>query len=301
MKQRPNIVIIMTDQQRADFTQVEGFPLDTTPFIDGLGRSGVRFNRAYSTMPVCAPARCSLFSGRFPKATRVRENGGRRNMFGPPDLVDLLREQGYSINISGKNHSHFSRESFDFASLYHHVGAADPQARTPEEERMDRWLKNLDHSVSEEPTPFALELQPAWRVVRDAIEALSRRDERPFFLWLSFAEPHNPYQVPEPYFSLFPEGEIPLRACGPEAAGSKGPIWRWERRLIEEKRPGYDDQWRRYRANYCGMLRLIDDQIERFFGYLDAEGLRPAEEGCGHPGVPDPSAPDLSGPRHRAR
>ena len=63
MADQPNIVIIMTDQQRADFTRSEGFALDTTPFVDALGRSGVRFRNAYTPMPVCAPARCSLFTG----------------------------------------------------------------------------------------------------------------------------------------------------------------------------------------------------------------------------------------------
>src|SRR5919202_3749929 len=99
----------------------------------------------------------------------------------------------------------------------------------------------------------------------------------PFFLWLSFPEPHNPYQVPEPYFSLFPEEAVPERVAGPEALARKtGPLgekWRWERHLIEASYPGYDAHWRRYRANYCGMLRLLDDQLRRFVGRLQARGL----------------------------
>ena len=68
----PNIVIIMTDQQRADFSKAEGFALDTMPFVDALAARGQRFARAYTPMPVCAPARCSMFTGRFPKATTPR-------------------------------------------------------------------------------------------------------------------------------------------------------------------------------------------------------------------------------------
>src|SRR5690606_33663830 len=116
--------------------------------------------------------------------------------------------------------------------------------------------------------------QLPYRVVSDAIECVETRDEdRPFFLWLSFAEPHNPYQVPEPYFSMFPPESVPERFAGPEAAEAKGGSWLWLRRLIEEKRPGYDEHWRRYRANYCGMIRLIDDQIRRFVSHLEAKGL----------------------------
>ena len=114
----PNIVLIMTDQQRADFSKAEGYPLDPMPFVDSLGARGVRFNRAYTPMPTCGPARCAMFSGRYPKATRVRENSGIKNIFRAKDLVETLREKDYSINISGKNHSYLKAEDFDFHSFY---------------------------------------------------------------------------------------------------------------------------------------------------------------------------------------
>ena len=268
----PNIVLIMTDQQRADFSKAEGYPLDTMPFVDALAARGVRFSHAYTPMPTCAPARSSLLTGRFPKATRVRENGGTGNIFGPDDLVDVLRDEGYSINLSGKNHSYLQTQDFDFASVYWHTGRFGG-TETPQERQMDAWLEAIDHTVHPEPTPFPLECQLPYRIVRDAIRCIDTLDHRPFFLWLSFPEPHNPYQVPEPYFSLFPEDEIPERISGPEAAEAKGGKWRWMHDLIERKRPGYDETWRRYRANYCGMLRLIDDQVRRFVEHLEARGL----------------------------
>lgn len=271
MTSPPNIVLIMVDQQRADFSQAEGFALDTTPFIDALGARGVRFGRAYTPMPVCAPARCSLLTGRFPKATRVRENSGVGNIFATADLVDVLRDRGYSINIAGKNHTYLQPRDFDFASLYNHTGSLGP-TKTPREREFDEWLKELDHGVHPAPAPFPVECQLPYRVVRDAITRVDSLDGHPFFLWLSFPEPHNPYQIPEPYFSLFPEDQMPERIAGPEAAEEKGGAWRWLRRLIERKRPGYDDGWRRYRANYCGMLRLIDDQVRRFVDHLESRG-----------------------------
>ena len=270
---QPNIVLIMTDQQRADYSRAEGFSLDTTPFADALGARGARFSRAYTPMPTCAPARCSLLTGRYPKATRVRENSGVGNISAPTDLVRTLREQGYSINLAGKNHTFLQPDDFDFAASYMHLGGGRDATRTAEEAAMDAWLADLDHGVSPVPTPFPLECQPPWRIVRDALECLDGRDERPFLLWLSFPEPHNPYQVCEPYFSLFPEEALPERVAGPETADAKGGKWRWMRQLTEEKRPGYDEQWRRYRANYCGMLRLIDDQIRRFVDGLAARDL----------------------------
>ncbi len=290
-RDRPNIVIIMCDQLRADFTRAAGFPLDTMPFVDSLGARGVRFERAYTPMPVCAPARISLFTGRFPKAHRVRQNSAIRQLYKPEgaaDLIDLLRERGYFTGLAGKNHSHLRPQALDFCSLYMHAGAVTlpgverPVALSAEEEAMDAWLRELARergSLSLEPTPFPLECQPPYRVVRDAIYCVdtAAAQRRPFFLWLSFAEPHNPYQVPEPYFSLFPPEQVPERVAGPEALARKGgPLgekWRWERALIERIRPGYDAHWRRYRASYCGMLRLLDDQIRRFVEHLRSRGL----------------------------
>ena len=62
---KPNIVVIMTDQQRADLCGREGFPLEVTPFVDRLAQENVWFNKAYTVMPASSPARCSMFTGRL--------------------------------------------------------------------------------------------------------------------------------------------------------------------------------------------------------------------------------------------
>jgi arylsulfatase A-like enzyme len=282
------VVLVMADQLRADFTRAAGFPLDTMPFLDGLGAGGARFERAYTPMPICAPARISLFTGRYPKAHRVRQNGAIRHAVYQQDLVSLLRERGYAIGLSGKNHSHLRPADFDFCSAYNHQGQAPQGAgegtvapRPPAETAFDEWLTVLARergALSLEPTPFPLECQLPQRIVRDALGWIDGRPaDDPFFLWLSFPEPHNPYQVPEPYFSLFPPEEVPARVAGPDDLqkmdGPLGEKWRWERRLLECANPGYDDHWRRYRADYCGMLRLLDDQLRRFVRHLQARGL----------------------------
>lgn len=275
MPDRPNIVIVMTDQQRADFTRAEGYPLDITPFADELGAAGARFHRAYTPMPTCGPARSSMLTGRYPKATRVRENSGLQNIQATTDITATLREHGYATYLAGKNHSFLPQSAFDWASSYMHTGGGREDRKTAADAEFDRWLHALDHGVHPEPTPFPLERQQPYRIVGDAMACVDQHDaDVPFFLWLSFPEPHNPYQVPEPYFNMFPEADIPERAAGLQAIADRGDDWRWLRTLIEEKRPGYDDAWRRYRANYLGMMRLIDDQLRRFVEHLDAIGQR---------------------------
>ena len=86
MAKKPNFVVIMTDQQRADVSGREGFPLDTTPFLDRLATQGTWFDRAYTTMPVCLPARVSMLTGRYPSATHARTNHNGADAFFETDL-----------------------------------------------------------------------------------------------------------------------------------------------------------------------------------------------------------------------
>ncbi len=268
---RPNILLVMTDQHRAGFTAAEGFGLDTMPFLDSVAATGVRIRNAYTTAPACVPARTSLLTGRFPSAHRVRQNSATHEVLRGDDLVDVLRAAGYSLHFAGKTHMYRGGADFNsFAGPYWHASGPD---RSASERDFSAWLRSIDHGPSLEPTPFPLECQYPYRIVSDAIAGLSARDrDRPFFAFVSFPEPHNPYQAPDPYFSMFGEDDVPDRWCGPEAARAKGGAWRWLADLLEQKRPGYDRLWRRYRATYCGMLRLLDDQIGRLLGHLAQEG-----------------------------
>ena len=273
MGQRPNIIIIMTDQQRADASRREGFPLDTTPFLDELATEGTWFNGAYTVMPACLPARVSMLTGRWPSATRARTNHNGRDVYYAVDLIDVLREQGYATALCGKNHSHLTPDKFDYWFEVGHTGG-NGNDRTEDEKAFDRYLDSLNHRADMQPTPFPLETQLPYRAVTAAQRWLETLDHRPFFLWLSFPEPHNPYQVPEPYFSLFPPETLPPTLADERALESKGFKFQWTRHIGEVAFPDYAEQIPRARANYYGMLRLIDDQIRRFFDFLDARGLR---------------------------
>jgi arylsulfatase A-like enzyme len=131
----------------------------------------------------------------------------------------------------------------------------------------------LDFTVAKEPTRYGVEIQFPYRIVNDAIEFITAAAERPFALWISFPLPHDPYQVPFPYFDMFPPSDLPAREVGPEALDRKGFKWRWLERLANRWNPGYDADWRRTRSNYLGMLRMIDDQMDRFIRYLDSSNL----------------------------
>ena len=273
MADKPNVVIIMTDQQRADVSAREGFELDTTPFLDEIAKQGRWFDKAYTTMPVCLPARVSMLTGRYPSATRARTNSNLEDVVYEQDLYEVMREQGYKTALCGKNHSHVGPDRIDyFFPLHHHGGIGD--GRSKEELEFDQYLASLRMRAGFEPAPHGVEVQCPFRAVTAATNWIDENGDDPFFLWLSFPEPHNPYQVPEPYFSMFPPETLPPTLSNQSSLAMKGYKYQWLRELGEIAFPDYAEQLPRVRSNYLGMLRLIDDQVGRFFAFLDARNIR---------------------------
>lgn len=274
MTNRPNILWVMTDQHRADLTSLSGSAGPVMPTLLSLARHGTTFSSASTSYPACVPARVSLLTGRYPSAHQVRQNSNAEHAYFTADLIDVLRDAGYETFFAGKPHMHRDRDDFDhFAGPYFHTGG--PQS-TPEHAAFDQWLDDLDHSVAQSPTPFPVEAQLPYRIVDGFLEDLDAArphgaDGRPFFAWVSFPEPHNPYQAPDPYHSMFHDvAERYERNAGPEVIAQLSWRYQWLRDLVEEKRPGYDSQWRTYLRTYLGMLRMIDDQIARLLDGLGA-------------------------------
>ncbi len=268
---KPNVLILMADQHRVGLTRRSGFPFDTMPALDRLAARGVAFDRAYTTAPLCVPARVSLLTGRWPHAHRVRQNPAERFAYFDKDLFQVVRAFGYKTGITGKNHSHVTPEKVDFYRSYGGSRGWTPEPAPKELVDFDTWRARLNHCVAPEPAPFPVESQFPYRIVSDAIEFIQQAGAQPFALWVSFPEPHNPYQVPKPYFDMFPPDKLPQRQAGPEALRTKGFKWQWLRQLEEQTYPGYDNTWRRTRSNYLGMLRLIDDQIGRLMRHINLD------------------------------
>jgi arylsulfatase A-like enzyme len=271
---KPNIIVIMADQHHAGLTKRSGFPLDTMPALDRLAESGVSFDRAYTCAPLCVPSRVSMLTGRWPHAHRVRQNSAAADAVFEKDIFDVVKDLGYKTGLAGKNHSYLKPGKLNFWRQYSHLGGWKPRNPSKEVVDFDQWLLIENFATELKPAPFPAEVQHPYRIVSDAMEFIQSNSGQPFALWVSFPEPHNPYQAPEPYFSMFPPDQAPQRKVGPEALDKKGFKWHWLRELEQDANPGYDLHWRRTRSNYLGMLRLIDDQIGRLVNFLDQRKLR---------------------------
>ena len=271
---RPNIVVIITDQQRADLTAREGFPCDLTPFADRMAAQGACFNRAYTPCPASGPARVAALTGRFQSVTHADSNHNLLDAVYGKDLFDVARESGYNSILVGKNHSHMTKEHADYWLPYDHLGQPVPdEEKTPENAEFDRYLKTLSFFTDLEPSRFKLENQLPYRMVTDALDWTAEHGkDKPFVMWFAVNEPHNPYQVCEPYYSMF-DGQIPDASTDASALKYKGEKYILMQKQMNECHIGTTEHMARIRANYMGMIRLVDDQIERLVEGFKEQGL----------------------------
>lgn len=275
MNTKTNVVIVMTDQQRADLRKSCGYELDTMPFLDRWAETGVDFEHAYTPNPTCMPARVSMFTGRYSQCHKARTNHNAEDACYTADLLDVLKENGYITALCGKNHSHHKVSDFDFHEETGHLGYEGEKNTTDEELEFADYLCRTGHMEMASPSPGGIEVQHPYRNVSSAFKFIDSLDgNSPFFAWISFAEPHNPYQVPNPYFDMFPPEDLPSVHAGREALETKGDRYSWLRSVWEMVLgKNIEERILRSRSNYHGMLRLIDDQFERLIEGLKERGL----------------------------
>jgi len=271
--EKPNIILIIADQRHYGVSKATGYPLNTSPTLDRLQGEGIGFQRNYCTTPLCVPSRVSMLTGRWPEATHVRMNLQANEAFFSKDVYQVARQQGYRTGLTGKNHTYLKPADVDVWREFSHEGGYVPPDAPPEVAAYDKWIKTLHFNMSEQPTPFPVTTQIPYRIVSEAVKFIDETGDQPFFLQVSFPEPHDPEQVPAPYWNMFPPETIPGRCAGPEALKNMGQRAQWEYRLQQDNYPDTEDHWRRYISNYLGALRMVDDQIARLTDHLEKRNI----------------------------
>jgi arylsulfatase A-like enzyme len=275
--ERPNLLVIITDQQQAGMMSCAGEKYVSTPAMDSLAATGARFERAYAANPVCVPSRVSMVTGHMPSHFGMRSNNEARNQ-APESAIKqamgwIIRDAGYETMYGGKTH----------------------------------WMRGM--------TPDSLGFARLTANQRDGlaeacVEFLRTKHEKPFLLVASFINPHDicymaiddytratktPAMYPKSTVERerlaealkLPEGvsrkEFFERLCPPLPPNYEVPAL--EPECITERYLGArafrayartkwsDEQWRLHRWAYCRLTEMVDAQIGRVLEALRSAGL----------------------------
>ncbi len=200
-RRKPNVIYIMTDQQRKDTLRCYGNDKAITPALDKLAAEGTLFTSCYTTQPVCSPCRSSMITGLFPNATGVVEN----NIPLRPDLFSWPRamgEKGYEVCYIGKWHlgddpvpDYFARWR-GFHTGWKHFIKEEPIYALPGQSQKDANMR--DPLGKSNVGRYRPDLETDY-----AIRFIKENRNRPFVCWLSFYPPHTPKTVPEENLALY--------------------------------------------------------------------------------------------------
>lgn len=204
---RPNVVLIITDDQGYGDLGITGNPHVKTPVIDNFARESIRFNRFYVS-PVCAPTRGSLMTGRYSLRTRIRDtsNGGAIMATEEITIAEVLKEAGYKTGIFGKWHLGCSYpfrpldQGFD-KSVIHLSGGMGEYGDYLNFSRPDSSYFNpvlLDNGKQKSFKGYCTDIY-----TEEALSFIEDNHDSPFFCYVPFNAPHTPLQVPDEYYQMY--------------------------------------------------------------------------------------------------
>ncbi|MDF1512737.1 MAG: sulfatase-like hydrolase/transferase [Anaerolineae bacterium] len=303
-KRKKNIVFILTDQQRQDSIGAYGAELALTPVVDKLAARGTRFTQAYTPCTVCSPARASLFSGLYPFQHGVVRNSADFRL-DVNNLAAPLIEAGYRLGFTGKWHiddvygpTHFGFKANDWLGYSHPAGdlymrSFRKSCKYPVNHYLE-YLKDrgLDIPMLEDVVYFpanpnfeifarqtgTVEASFEHYVTEESlelIEGFAQRGEHdaPFFVWVNFWGPHDPYILPEPYFSMFSPEDVTLSPSQQESWQDKP----WIQQRMSTHFWGTseldDATWKQAVAKYAGYCALLDWETGRIVAKLEELGI----------------------------
>ena len=277
----PNILLITTDQQRADTIAALGNPTIQTPTLDRLVREGTAFTRCYTPSPVCVPARHALATGLPPHQIGCFDN--RVDAMPFPSLMERLHSSGYQTHGVGK--MHFGPDLWRNWGFESRDTSEEIQPIESEQDDFCRFLRENGfehvvepHGVRSEmyylPQPSQLPARlhnTAW-VADRSLEFIENRDpSRPFFLWTSFIKPHPPFEVPTPWDKLYRAAEM-LPPFRPEGFEKLLTYWNHYQNRYKYRDKGYDEMLvRTLKASYYACITFIDHHVGRILAGLGEE------------------------------
>lgn len=243
---KPNVIIILTDDQGSIDTNMYGATDLYTPNMDRLAKEGVRFTQFYAAAPVCSPSRAALLTGKtnlragLPNNVPIPENAQRSGRFGMPTeqvtMAEMLKQEGYYTALVGKWHLGHRKQNLPNAQGFDHFfghqrGCIDNYSHTfywagPNKHDLYRNAEEVYY-----PGEHFSDL-----MVNEVKQVIDKAEEQPFFVYWAFNAPHYPYQGTTEWLDFYKDLPTP-------------------------------------RKEYAAFISNTDEKIGEVLEYLDRKGL----------------------------
>ena len=188
---RPNLLLVTIDTLRPDHLHCYGYDQIQTPSIDSLATDGIRFEQAYTPIPITLPSHTVMLTGTYPMMSGMHDFSGNNLNPEQATLATVLRERGYDTGAV--------------------IAAAVLDRRFGLNHGFDFYYDHFNFSRLSETNLDFME-RPANEVIDQALKWLAKPRQRPFFLWVHLYDPHHPYNPPAPFKQTYSanlyDGEI---------------------------------------------------------------------------------------------
>jgi arylsulfatase A-like enzyme len=293
---RPNVLVVMCDQMKATASRLYAPTGTRTPALARLAAEGVCFTAAITPQPLCVPARVSLWTGQYPHTHGSRLNETLMRADAVPAFAPW-HEAGYRLALIGKDHclgASAHGATFDVWCELDHGGLAGRSrpGRLAERGRPRGlpWVvpdevvaaaHRLRHAMPEQASAVSyaagdgpIEGYGSHLVAAQTERFLEERGGEPFIAWVSFPDPHTPYEAPRRYLEQEPPDRVALPPQPPREPDPHRPM----RLRVLDRVLGVEDAsdgdvrglWATYRAQ----VRFVDDGLGRILAALDRLDLR---------------------------
>jgi choline-sulfatase len=270
-----NVLFLFSDEHRRDALGCYGHSLVKTPNLDKLAARGTRFSNAYTSAPICVPARASMAAGEYVYKTRCWSNA-QAYQGEPQSWGHRLQAQGHRVDSIGK--LHYRAKEYDngfdneILPLYIQNGLG--------------WIKGLlrDHESVIDCSGYAKDIGPGedsytdydLGVTREACDWLGNRrntdSDKPWALFVSWLRPHYPLTCPPEFYNLYPLESLDRARFTSSDQLPKHPVLRAIARNFNYDKYFTEQTRQVARASYYGLCSFLDYQVGRVMAALEASG-----------------------------
>jgi choline-sulfatase len=276
-----NFLILVADQLSPRALPAYGNRVVKAPHIENLAQSGIVFEHAYCSSPLCAPSRASFMTGQLPSRIGVYDNGAE---FGAsvPTVAHRMRAAGYHTCLAGKMHFIGPDQLHGFEQrltpdIYPAGMHWIPDWQAPLSDRLE-WYHDMrsvfEAGVVQATLQIDYDDEVAFRSVRALYDMARAGDEKPFFMVVSFSQPHDPWEVLAEHWNRYDGVDIDMPIVPSISDDRLDP----HSRRIREMCGGLslevpDDVVMNARRAHYASISYVDDKVGQLLGALDAVGL----------------------------